>query len=259
MQFQVILIAWLVLGTGCANYFKRKECENTNWHQHGHKVAMSGKRLDSDDLIRQCQEVEAKFSFTAADSGFKEGMGQYCTLDSIRQLGKNGKAVNFAMCDGLQMKAMQLRHNEGLREFCQKENGYSVGTSGEIYEKLCPKDLESAFVSEYRRGRKVYLGEVIRQKENEVLDVDENLGRLQRNKLLKNDELSRLEFQKVLEQRRMANQPHALAQSDANFQRRRQDLEWEMRDLDSKVQGAEASKRSLRDEIRKLQTELIGL
>lgn len=83
--------------SGCTTYFTRKECERTNWFQHGYDVAMKGKRLDADEHVKTCQSVEAKMSWGDLDTGFKAGMAKYCTEDNVFAVGKSGKP-KFLIC-----------------------------------------------------------------------------------------------------------------------------------------------------------------
>ena len=55
---------------------------------------------------------------------------------------------------------------EGLREFCQPNNGYRAGASGQIYHDSCPAELAPAFLAAYDNGRELYL------RERRVSDAD---------------------------------------------------------------------------------------
>lgn len=252
--------------TSCASYFKRKECEATNWHQHGYNVAMSGKRLDSDSFIRECQKVEAEISYSAADTGFKEGMGKYCDLDTVYREGKLGKKFNFDMCDGLSRKAMQKRHAEGVIEFCQESNGYTVGASGTVYQNLCPKNLEAKFLAEYRRGRKVYLNNSLVEKERQIADLEQEISNFQDERTRKSYELSALSSvgRTVARERKWDARTNTYKEEvrtieDESVKRRRDDLQWEMNRISNSISTAEAKKRSVREEMRKIREELITL
>lgn len=173
-----LLLLTSVLG-GCASYFIRKDCEKTNWYQHGHDVAMAGKRLDADDKVKQCQKVEAKMSWTELDTGFKAGMGTYCTDDNIFAVGKAGNPFSFEMCDGNSEKKMKARYSDGLRIFCTPGNAYRFGSGGGIYQNVCSKSEEEPFLTEYRKGRKVWLTAVIKEKELRRSQIDGEIGMLQ--------------------------------------------------------------------------------
>ena len=56
MRFLVIVFFSFSL-VSCSSWFKRRECNKTNWFTHGEKVAMSGKRLDEDSFINECRKV----------------------------------------------------------------------------------------------------------------------------------------------------------------------------------------------------------
>jgi len=174
-----LILPVLLAALGCASYFKRKECEKTNWYQHGHDVAMAGKRLDADDHVKQCQKVEAKIGWTEMDTGFKAGMGKYCTGDNIFAVGKAGKPFAYEMCDGESEKKMRARYLEGNKIFCTPSNAYRFGSSGGVYLDVCPNDSEEAWLVEYRKGRKIWLKAVIEEKEREVTRLDGEVRRLE--------------------------------------------------------------------------------
>lgn len=158
---------------GCASYFKRKECEKTNWFQHGYDVAMAGRRLDADDLAKQCQKAEAQMSFSDMDTGFKAGMAKYCSTENVFQVGKAGKQFSYDMCDGESIKNLRARHDDGVKIFCQRELGYHFGASGALYQNVCPKNLEGTWLPEYRRGRKVYLQMMVEEKSRSLSLLEE--------------------------------------------------------------------------------------
>jgi len=45
-------------------------------------------------------------------------------------------------------------HEQGVREFCQPENGFEMGKQGYRYTGICPEDLENDFYAEYDIGLK---------------------------------------------------------------------------------------------------------
>lgn len=46
---------------------------------------------------------------------------------------------------------------QGVREYCEANNGYDVGERGEGYDNVCPDDLRDAFLGAYHSGRELYL------------------------------------------------------------------------------------------------------
>jgi len=55
--------------------------------------------------------------------------------------------------------AYQAGRAAGLREYCQPENGFRVGSSGATYVGACPADLAPAFAVAYESGHELYLRE----------------------------------------------------------------------------------------------------
>jgi len=46
---------------------------------------------------------------------------------------------------------------QGVREYCEANNGYDVGERGEGYDNVCPDDMRDAFLAAYHSGRGLYL------------------------------------------------------------------------------------------------------
>lgn len=184
---RIILLAILSLGlVSCASYFKRKDCEKKNWYNHGHSVAMSGKRLNEDNELRSCEKVEAEINYQELDLGFKSGMGNYCKEDTVLQTGKSGKKFNSSLCDSGKASRLKKIHQKGVRIFCRSKNGYKFGASGVKYNGICPEDLEDKFLSRYKKGRKKYLlGKIsdtemtINMKKNRVAQLNNEMTAVQ--------------------------------------------------------------------------------
>lgn len=47
--------------------------------------------------------------------------------------------------------------NDGVRQFCLAENGFSVGESGNRFSNVCPEDMQAGYYSAYQEGRQLYL------------------------------------------------------------------------------------------------------
>jgi hypothetical protein len=57
------------------------------------------------------------------------------------------------------LDAYQAGREEGLREYCQPENGFRVGSSGGSYGGACPAELAPRFAVAYESGRQLYVRE----------------------------------------------------------------------------------------------------
>lgn len=254
-----------MLSAGCASYFKRKDCEKTNWYQHGFDVAMSGRRLDADDTIKECQRVEAKMSFTELDTGFKAGMSKYCTGDNVFEVGKAGKPFSYDMCDGESLSRMKARYLEGLRVFCIPSNAYRFGSSGGVYQNVCPKNSEESWLVEYRKGRKVYLQAVITEKEREAQRLDSELYRLE-------SKLSQLKLEKLRTESQYEHRVEryydgvtgtykervATGPSEESKQRAQQ-IGYEINGVNSDITSTRRKREEINLEISKMRTEMVAL
>lgn len=187
MNARMILTAGLILSTtACASYFKRKECEKTNWFEYGQKVASKGQEIEEDNFIGECRRAEAEISESALDLGFKKGRSIYCEPAGAFATGKKGDVFSPKMCDGYSIKTLTAKYNQGLREYCDPSNGEPAGTSGEAYKNVCPKEMVPGFMKGYKVGRKRYLSAVIDKKQNsinqlqlEILDMERDRAQAQ--------------------------------------------------------------------------------
>ena len=165
--------------SGCASYLKRKSCESTNWYDYGEKVALEGRRLSGDQFILECNKAEADVADDQLDRGFKEGMEKYCLPATVFQTGRSGKFFTEEMCTGQGLTNLRVQHHNGVLQYCDRANGYAAGAKGDPYNKICPADLEKAFMPEFNRGRKRYLATVITQNDKQIQDLENDIYKLQ--------------------------------------------------------------------------------
>ena len=59
---------------------------------------------------------------------------------------------------------------QGVREYCDANNGYDAGERGDGYNNLCPDDQRQAFLTAYHAGRQLYLAR------SEVGDLEQQIG-----------------------------------------------------------------------------------
>lgn len=262
-----LLMALVVIFTtaSCASYFKRKDCEKTNWYQHGHDVAMSGKRLDADPFIKECQKVEAKMSFTDADTGFKAGMAKYCTGDNIYDVGRAGKPFSYEMCDGENVKKMKARYTEGLRVFCTPQSAYRFGTSGGVYQNVCPKEVENDWLTEYRKGRKIYLTSMVAEKEREVSRLDSEISRLesQRQNLSREQAMyarqTEVRSERTYDRVTGTYKEQTVAGQSQEAKARADQLSNDISSLNYQIQQTRNKQRTLQEEVSKMRAEMVTL
>ncbi len=118
------LLIPLVLGAaalnGCATMSK-SECNTADWRTIGYEDGAAGYGAE-----RMAQHRKA-----CADHGVK-----------------------------LALDAYQSGRQEGLREYCQPQNAYRVGSYGGSYRGVCPTELEGEFLAAYESGRELYTREL---------------------------------------------------------------------------------------------------
>lgn len=248
--------------SGCTTALE-KQCKDTNWFEYGHKVAMSGKRLNSDSFPQQCEKEDVPVSYSEMDLGFKAGMANYCKPDIANQTGKNGEPLNLDLCATSDHSLLRVKHREGVVAYCQPSNGFPVGSSGKNYSGVCPKNLEANFMKEYRRGRKVYLTQQIAGKESELQHIDSEVTDLNNRRSDLRQEISGLSASKIITREQQYNssgikETIQMKEGDETRQEK-QNLEWEVSRIDSQIRQKRAEQQSIRSEIVRLKTEAAGL
>lgn len=226
---------------------------------------MSGQRLDADEFTKSCQKVEAKFSFSELDAGFKAGMAKYCSLDNIFLVGKQGQRFAYEMCDGNSEAKMRAKYQEGLRVFCTPSNAYRFGTSGGVYQDVCTGKSENDWLTEYRKGRKVFLNNLVAEKERQSAEMSRKISDLELKKQRLKMERMHYSHQKEFSQEQVRNPVTGVFESRTNeglnsmAKSESERLDREISSVDSEINGVERDKQALDKELSKLRTEMNSL
>ncbi len=170
MKLAVICV-WTIAFSGCASALKER-CEKANWFEHSRDVALSGRYLEEDLLIKECKGIDST-SAVQLDLGFKSGRERYCAYENYLRRGEAGDLVNFRLCDGLVFRSMQERYASGLKNFCTPEVGFSFGASGKVYQMVCLLQTEEKFLPQYFKGRLQYLEKAIAQVTEDIRILQE--------------------------------------------------------------------------------------
>lgn len=133
-----------LLVQGCAT-MSEQECLVSDWQSVGYEDGVSGQAGDT--------------------------IGRY-----RKACAKHGVAPDLA--------AYQAGREAGLREFCQPENGFDLGSRGGTYRGVCPEDLADDFVVAYRSGKHLHdleanvrsLNSRINAKRQRINSIDEHLA-----------------------------------------------------------------------------------
>lgn len=263
--FLLVTFTAVISLSGCASYFLRKNCEKTNWFQHGNKVAMDGRRLQGDDWMHQCTQVEAKIDWVAADLGFKAGMKVYCTEDGAYQTGLKGEFFKAGFCDVGGIKKIKARHKEGVAELCQLSNGHEKGASGWKYNGICPKTLAKGFLSTYRPGRIIYLSGLIEQKRAAIAGLSYQISDSEEEIRRANSQLRSLSYRRSNSQSSSKKKKSykfngsssgtTVTSNDSDYD----PVAEERSRLNSTISSARRSIRSYRDEQNSLRQEIATL
>lgn len=263
-KFIFILISFVFV-VGCSSYFTRKGCEKVNWFQHAHNVAMDGKRLEEDPRIRECEKAETEINSAELDRGFKSGMENYCKLETAYSKGSSGEGFNFEFCDYNMLTKLKVRHGDGIKKFCTPENGYLIGTQGILYKNQCNRESEPAFMAKYKKGRQIYLKNKLASNQSQVQALDNEIREqqnLRQNTLHRQAMLPRSQVvtkNKQFDPATNSYKEQTVVTEDPNIQRQREELEWELRSINQRIQEKINQQGQLRADSDKLRNELEGV
>ena len=255
---RLLLLVSTLFSLSCASYFKRKDCEKTNWFEHGNKVAMQGKRPDSDTFVNECKQVEANINWADLDLGFKAGMETYCKPKTVFDTGRKGEKFNDGLCDTGKLKMLQEQHKKGVRIFCKSSNGSRFGATGKVYNNICPEDMEEAFLVEYRKGRIRYLNLEIQQNRRQIRNLDRDISEKERELQNLRNRLAYLPVIQAVTNRPSANQ--ALEEEERRKRQRQvDDLNYDIRSKSREIDNLRDQQNQLRDQIDSYENEITSL
>ena len=214
---RLLLVVSAISLASCASYFKRKECEQVNWFEHGKKVALSGSWLNSDPLLNECRKAEAEISETQVDLGFKNGVSVYCTPSRAEMIGKSGDLYSRDICEGPSINSLLAAFKKGQNDYCLKSNGYNAGVSGKKYQNVCSADQEKGFLPEYRKGRKSFLKTRVTDIAQEIETLGPKITSAQLNSANLNSRITYLEATRGMLDSRRGNAVNAQNFTEANL------------------------------------------
>jgi hypothetical protein len=180
------LLAWpvVLLLAGCAT-LSPEQCMRADWRQIGFSDGAGGASATRiNDHAKACAEV-----------GVRPDLDQY------------------------------LRGREqGLVNYCQAENGFSVGRGGSLPDAVsdCPEHMKPAFMDQYRRGYQVHVIEQdlaqrrsrLYQNNNQIRRNDERIAAI-RAELKKNDLTDERRKALLNDFNRLVEQKNRLGQENA--------------------------------------------
>jgi hypothetical protein len=259
MRF-LFLIFVLLATPSCTSYFKRKDCEKTNWFEYGQSVAQRGQWLESDTYLNECKKVDADISASQLDLGFKAGREKYCSKENAFALGRKGRLFAKDMCEGPELKLLLSQHLVATLEYCKQDNAMEAGLSGLPYLNVCPDNLEKKFMPPFRKGRLKYLEVSIVEKEKRVqshearartlesdrYSLDHRRGNLQREK-------NRLDSYKSMQ---LANGTPSGQQQAALYDGQISNVDSQLSSINNRMNDLEAQISNERTEAAKLEKEI---
>lgn len=262
LTFPILILSITGL-VGCAGFQKRKECEKVNWFEHGFQVAMKGKKLASDSLAGDCVKVEALVRFDELDKGFKAGMAKYCIPETAYSMGREGSHFSFENCEE-KLTLLRAQHKKGVTDFCRPEGGYQAGVKGWEYNNICPKETEGAFLNRYRKGRQIFLNVEIDKLERDAERMEDEARRLEREQTELRYQLSYLSRNVVIRKetsrdRYSKKEKIEIGSSADEYDSRRSDLEWRIRNLQHDISSKYQKRDEIKDQIGKYRSEAIQL
>lgn len=142
-----------LLLSGCAG-LSQEECLTADWQIIGFEDGAAGRSASRiGDHRRACAKHGVSPDKTAYDTGYDEGIRQYCSLGR----GSNAGAAGYSRLQVCPADSdYQRGYEEGLVSFCTYDSGYSYGLAGGDYGRVCPPTAEANFLDGYVAGKAIY-------------------------------------------------------------------------------------------------------
>ena len=248
----------LLLSIGCSSALK-KQCKNTNWYKLGKNIALSGESIYADAFSKRCESKNVEVDTKARDEGYKAGLGEYCSKQSIYKKGKSGLSANIQICPEEIQKTRTSTYTKGLRLYCDPTNAYLVGSRGLPLNPICPEDLSKGYYRQYNKGRSIYLLEAIKKDRAELVEIKRELPKVERELSLKRQEFEVLDVVPDMNTEGESSAIDGLNIAKTALNKRRNSLRNKINLLSRKVSKLENRKLLLETNISNAETEVKAL
>lgn len=247
------LIAGLLIISSCASSM-RKRCEKMNWFERGQNLALNGQSSQDDSQLKECRRVEAEFDESQFHMGYKRGRELYCHPERAFLIGKQGQTFATDFCDQATTKALLKKHAEGVRAYCTPETGKQLGASGEVFNPICPADLEPAFKIAYSKARKSYL-------EAQLPEIQQQLEEKKKQQSSAKNELMFLEGQKLVlvTQQTSAHIRSPISKESKALDERVDNLNNQIGEKNKFIKGNQKDINALMSQLASIKGEIAGL
>ena len=115
--FRFLFLMIILFQVGCATLSK-EECEKADWAKIGYEDGVTGEKPEK---FLKHRKACAAYNVTADVEAYQKS------------------------------RATAL-----LDEYCTEGRGFTLGRTGKLYHKVCPKSVEYFFLMGYNRGRHLY-------------------------------------------------------------------------------------------------------
>ena len=124
--------------------------------------------------------------------------------------------------------AYMVGWEQGVREYCQPNNGYHIGERGWTHNNICPAELRAGFLTAYEEGRRLYQARLVVS--NLEWEIDQKTSRLDAIKSeIINAGAAQLNGELTLEERvQLGARVQQLLDEQARLQKELPDLEAEL-------------------------------
>jgi len=138
-----------ILFSGCQAITKVK-CDSKNWYNVGTTDGQSGKTFDTafEGHNAACEAVGTSADLAAYETGYDEGILEFCTFDSGQSQARNG-FENQMVCPVSVASVFDNGFSRGLEFLCTVEGGRQLATNIGIYRGTCPAESQNEFLSRY--------------------------------------------------------------------------------------------------------------
>ncbi|WP_415904810.1 DUF2799 domain-containing protein [Neptuniibacter sp. QD48_55] len=194
----LILASLFVVLSGCAS-LSQEECLTGDWQGIGYRDGLQGK---TEAYLAEHQSACAEYK------------------------------VSLNLEDYLQGR------KEGLKSYCQPDNGYRLGRQGNEYAYVCPADLDGAFLVKYKQGLEFY------QQEKVVKNLESDIRKNKAEQTELKDQIIKTEAKLVTDGKSRSERQHLLDDLK-EFAQRLPDLKSELYRMEIELQREKTALQNL--------------
>lgn len=246
------LLGMVILVSSCSHMKLKKICHGYDWTNYVKKYVSVGEDYKQGADYLACTKVKGSFKEVDLQAIYNSELPKYCKKENVKVVGEKGLYFKYELCPSISKEESGAAHLAGVRKYCKSEGAFEAGKTGRPYNKICPEDLVTDFISEFDRGRRDYLLAEIGKLQRKIETLDYQLTRTYSDRTYTSSKLNYNMYRSSY--LNYVNQTAGQMNSDQYYYN--DTLRHRMFSIENDIRYIQFYKRDLRLKIQKLNEEL---